>query len=116
MSNKKSSTVAQFLYILILHGDIPDIIQCANAMEFKRVVILFLAQYSIKIFKGQPQKPLTQEFVEKANGAIKDKLSEKMKATRNLKWSEHLIRIALAMNNQRYFNLPYNMTPPEVFF
>ncbi len=49
MPNKKASTVAQFLYMFVLHFGIPDIIQCDNGTELKGAVILLLARYGFKI-------------------------------------------------------------------
>ncbi len=87
--NKKASTFAQFLYLFILHYGIPDMIQCNNGIEFKGVVILFLARYGIEIMNDRPQTQRTQGLVEQANGIIKDKLSKKMEAT----WNPNGLRI-----------------------
>ena len=54
--------------------------------------------------------------MEQANWVIKDNLSKRIEATGNSNWSEHLVRVALAMNTQGHSSLPYNITPYEVFF
>ncbi len=47
---------------------------------------------------------------------MKDKLSKRIEATGNLDWSEHLVRLALAMNTQGHSSLRYNLTQYEVYF
>lgn len=64
---------------------------------------------------SQHWTPRTQRLVEQTNGIIENKLSKKIEATRNPKWSEYLIRVALAMNTQRHSSLFYNLIPLEVF-
>lgn len=79
-------------------------------------VIILMARYGIKVINGRPRTPRTQGLVEQANGVMKDKLSKRIEATGNPNWSEHLIRVALAMNTQGHSSLPYNVTPYKVFF
>ena len=116
MLNKKVSTVAQFLYMFILHCGILDIIQCDNGTEFTGAVIFFLSRYRIKIINGRPRASRTQGLVEQANGVAKNDFKKKIKATRTIKWSKHLIGAVLAMNTQEHSCLLYNITPYEVFF
>ncbi len=113
--NKKASIVAQFLYMIILHCDIPDIIQYDNGIESKEAIIRLLVWYSIKIITSRLQTLHTQRLGEQVNGIMKYKLRKKIEATGNPKWSEHLIHVALALNTQGHFSLPYKMTPYEVF-
>ena len=47
---------------------------------------------------------------------MKDKLSKRIEATGNRNWSEHLVRLALAMNTQGHSSLRYNLTLYEVYF
>ena len=44
------------------------------------------------------------------------KLKKQIEATENLHWTQHLLRVTLAMNIQGHDSLPYNMSPYEVFF
>ena len=114
--NKKASIVPQFLYMIILHCGIPDIIQYDNGIEFKEAIILLLVWYSIKIITSRLQTLHTQRLGEQVNDIMKDKLRTEIEATGNPKWSEHLIRVGLALNTQGHFNLLYKMTLYEVFF
>ena len=63
-----------------------------------------------------PRTPRTQGLVEQANGVMKSKIKRRMKATGNPRWTQHLARVALAMNIQGHSSLPYRMSPYEVFF
>lgn len=116
MPNKKASTVAGCLETYITHVGIPDIVQCDNGTEFKGAALILLKNYGVKVINGRPRTPRTQGLVEQANGVMKDKLKKRIKATGNHRWSQHLLRVALAMNVQGHDSLPYNMTPYEVFF
>ena len=116
MPNKKASTVARCLETYIVHVRIPDIVQCDNGKEFKGAALILLKNYSIKVINGRPRTPRTQRLVEQANGVMKDKLKKRIKATGNPHWTQHLLRVALAMNIHGHDSLPYNMSPYEVFF
>lgn len=52
-------------------------------MAVKSVVIVLMARYGIQLINGQLQKSQIQELVEEANGVIKDKLSKRIKRTKN---------------------------------
>lgn len=66
-------------------------------MVIKGAVIILMAQYGIKMINGRPRTPRTQGLVKQANGIMKDKLSKRIEATGNPNWSEHLVRVALAI-------------------
>lgn len=85
-------------------------------MVIKGAIIVLMARYGIKIINGRPRTPRTQGLMEQANRVMKDKLSKRIEATGNPNWSEHLVRVALAMNIQGHSSLPYNVTLYEIFF
>ena len=116
MPNKKALTVAKCLETYITHVRIPDIVQCNNGTEFKGAALILLKTYGVKVINGRPRTPRTQRLVEQANGVMKDKLSKRIEATGNHQWTQHLLRVALAMNIQEHDSLLYNMSPYEVFF
>ncbi len=68
------------------------------------------------MINSRPRTPSTQKLVEQANKVKKDKLSKRIEATGNPNWSEHLVRVAIAMNTQGHSSLPYNVTQYQVFF
>lgn len=47
---------------------------------------------------------------------MKNKLSKRIEANKNLNWSEHLIWVVLIINTQKYFSFFYNMMLYKVFF
>ncbi len=52
MPNKKTSTVAKYIQMFILHCGIPDIIQCDNETEFKDMIIVLIVQDDMKPING----------------------------------------------------------------
>lgn len=116
MPNKKASIVARCLETYITPVGIPDILQCNNSKEFKSAALILLKNYGDKVINGRPQTPQTQRLVEQANRVMKNKLKKKVESTGNLWWTQHLLRIALAINIQGHDSLPYDMTLYKVFF
>ncbi len=84
-------------------------------MVIKGAIMVLIARYGIKIINGRPRTPRTQGPVEQTNRVLKKKLNKRIEATGKPNWSEHLVRIALAMNTQRHSSFPYNVTQYEVF-
>lgn len=116
MPNKKVSIVARCLETYIVHVGVSDIVQCDNRKKFKGAALILLKNYRVKVINGRPQTSCTQGLVEQANGVMKDKIKKRIEATRNPQWTQHLLRVTLAMNISEHDSLPYNMTLYKVFF
>ena len=64
LKSKTAAEVADALAVFIGFFGHPEIIQCDNGREFKRVLSVLLKQYGFKVINGRPLTPQTLGHVE----------------------------------------------------
>ena len=86
--NKTADAVARELLMIFLDFGAPRVLQSDNGCEFTANVIKELAEIwpELVLVNGCPRHPQTQGSVERANGAMKDKLTAWMRDNRCTGW------------------------------
>lgn len=105
LPDKKAASVSKCILAWISFLGPPEIVQCDNGREFKRVLKRILRRHGIRIINGRPRHPQSQGCVERTNRTFKRAIN-KMRLERGKKWAHLILEVVLSLNSQRCSSTP----------